>query len=306
MRLNPAAVTVVPLRGRGRIVGLLTACRGRERAPFTPADLELLGEVAGRAGLALDNARLFEEQRDLAEGLQRALLTAPPQPDDVEVAVRYEPAAQVAQVGGDWYDSFVQRDGSTVIAIGDVVGHDTAAAAAMGQVRSLLRAIAVHTGDGPADVLRGVDRAMETLQADTTATAVVARLERSEDERLRAVTRLRWSNAGHPPPMVINPDASVVELSAVESDLLLGLDPDARRVESVVTLDHGATVLLYTDGLVERRGQSLDEGLRELRDTLLDLASEGLPLDLLCERVLRRMLPERRDDDVALVAVRLR
>ncbi|CAA9366134.1 MAG: Uncharacterized, RsbU-domain-containing protein [uncultured Nocardioidaceae bacterium] len=306
MELNPGAVSVQPLRGRGRIVGLLTACRGVERAPFTPTDLDLIGEVATRAGLALDNARLFEQQRDLAEGLQRALLTEPPQPENVDVAVRYEPAAQVAQVGGDWYDSFLQRDGATVIVIGDVVGHDTAAAAAMGQVRSLLRAIGVHTGDGPADVLRGVDRAMETLGTDTTATAVVARLEQTQDERSRALTRLRWSNAGHPPPMVINPDGDVVELSAVESDLLLGLDPDARRVESVVTLDHGATVLLYTDGLVERRDQSLDVGLRLLRDTLQRLAPMDVPLDRLCALVIQEMLPERPDDDVALVAVRLR
>ena len=86
---------------------------------------------------------------------------------------------------------------------------------------------------------------------------------------------------------------------------MLGLDPDARRLESVVTLDRGATVLLYTDGLVESRGQSLDVGLRLLRDTLLELATEELSLDRLCTLVLRRMLPERPDDDVALVAVRL-
>ena len=306
MQLDPSAVSVQPLRGRGRIVGLLTACRGPGRASFTAADLDLLGEVAARAGLALDNARLFEQQRDLAEGLQRALLTEPPQPEHMEVAVRYVPAAQVAQVGGDWYDSWLQRDGSTVIVIGDVVGHDTAAAAAMGQVRSLLRAIGVHTGDGPADVLRGVDRAMETLGADTTATAVAARLEQTDDERSRGVTRLRWSNAGHPPPMVVNPDGGVVELSAVESDLLLGLEPDARRVESVVSLDRGATVLLYTDGLVERRDQSLDFGLRLLRDTLLELTETDVSLERLCDLVLLRMLPERPDDDVALVAVRLR
>ena len=306
MQLNPAAVAVHPLRGHGRIVGLLTACRGAARPAFSDSDLDLLAEVASRAGLALDNARLFEKQRDLAEGLQRALLTDPPTSDQVEISVDYVPAAQVAQVGGDWYDSFLERDGSTVIVIGDVVGHDTAAAAAMGQVRSLLRAIAVHTGDGPADVLRGVDRAMETLGADTTATAVVARLEQNEDEAAREVIRMRWSNAGHPPPMVLNPEGGVVELGAVESDLLLGLDPEARRVESVVTLDRGATVLLYTDGLVERRGQSLDKGLRQLRDTLVALAQQDVSLDRLCELVLREMLPERPDDDVALVAVRIR
>ena len=305
LQLNPSAVAVHPLMGRGRIVGLLTAARGPGRDPFSRADQELLDEVAARAGLALDNARLFEQQRDLAEGLQRSLLTDPPQPGRVHVAVRYEPAAQVAQVGGDWYDSFLQRDGATVVVIGDVVGHDTAAAAAMGQVRTLLRAIAAHTGDGPADVLRGVDRVMETLGTDTTATVVVARLEQNDDEEARDVTRLRWSNAGHPPPMVIDPQGDVVELGTIESDLLLGLDPSTRRVESVVTLDRGATVLLYTDGLVERRGQSLDEGIQRLRAVLTGLVAQDLPLERMCEQVLREMLPERPDDDVALVAVRL-
>src|SRR5215218_8951666 len=100
------------------------------------------------------------------------MLTLPPQPDGLRVPARYEAAAMTAQVGGDWYDAFVQPSGATVVVVGDVVGHDTAAAAAMGQVRSMLRGIAVHSGEGPAAVLRGVDRVMETLQVDTTATAV--------------------------------------------------------------------------------------------------------------------------------------
>jgi serine phosphatase RsbU (regulator of sigma subunit) len=237
--------------------------------------------------------------------LQRSMLTEPPAPDHVEVAVRYRPAAQVAQVGGDWYDAFLQEDGATVVVIGDVVGHDTAAAAAMGQVRNLVRAIAVHGGDSPEDVLVGVDRAMQILLMDTTATAIVARLEQTTDEKERAVTRVRWSNAGHPPPLVINPDCSVAELATVEADLLLGLDPSTRRVESVITLDRGATLMLYTDGLVERRGQSLDDGIARLRDTLVELAERDLPLGELCDEVLARMFPERADDDVALLAVRL-
>ena len=138
------------------------------------------------------------------------------------------------------------------------------------------------------------------------STAVLATVEQSAEDARCGVRVLRWSNAGHPPPMVINPDGGVVELSTVESDLLLGLDHEARRVESVVSLDRGATVLLYTDGLVESRGQSLDQGLRLLRDTLVELAAGELPLERLCTLVLREMLPERPDDDVALVAVRLR
>jgi hypothetical protein len=297
--LDPASFAVVPLLGRDRIVGLLTAARTSARPPFDDEDVETLNEVAGRAGLAVDNVRLFTQQRDLASALQRSLLTPPLQSDELEVEVRYVPATSAAQVGGDWYDSFRQPDGSTVLVIGDVVGHDTAAAAAMGQMRSLLRGIAAHTGDGPADVLRGVDSVMRTLEVDTTATAVVARLERTGT----GLAQLRWSNAGHPPPMVLTPDGGVHALGSPESDLLLGLDPATPRVEHVAPLQPGATVLLYTDGLVERRGQSLDVGLQLLRDTLVELAD--VDLATLCDVTLHRMRPDRPDDDVAIVAVRL-
>ena len=299
--LDPASFAVVPLLGRDRIVGLLTAARTSERPGFDDEDVETLNQVAGRAGLAVDNVRLFTQQRDLASTLQRSLLTSPLQSDELEVEVRYVPATSAAQVGGDWYDSFRQDDGSTVVVIGDVVGHDSAAAAAMGQMRSLLRGIAAYTGGGPADVLRGVDRVMRTLQVDTTATAVVARIERTA----AGTTQVRWSNAGHPPPMVLTPDGGVHALGSPESDLLLGLDPSTPRAEHVAPLQPGATVLLYTDGLVERRGQSLDVGLQLLRDTLVELAGAEADLATLCEATLNRMRPDRPDDDVALVAVRL-
>ncbi len=298
--LDPASFAVVPLLGRDRIVGLLTAARTSARPPFDDEDVDTLKEVAGRAGLAVDNVRLFTQQRDLASALQRSLLTPPLQSETLQVEVRYVSATRAAQVGGDWYDSFRQADGSTVLVIGDVVGHDTAAAAAMGQMRSLLRGIAAHTGDGPADVLRGVDRVMRTLQVDTTATAVVARLEPTGS----GASQLRWSNAGHPPPMVLTPDGGVHALGSPESDLLLGLDPSTSRMEHVAPLQPGATVLLYTDGLVERRGQSLDVGLQLLRDTLVELGDVDLPT--LLDVTLHRMRPDRPDDDVALVAVRLR
>ena len=303
--LAPEHAVVVPLRGHDRVVGLLTVLRSAQRGPFTQDAVDSLAEVADRAGLALDNARLFAEQRDLAEGLQRSMLTPPPQPDHVQIVVRYEAAAETAQVGGDWYDAFLQAEGSTVLVIGDVVGHDTAAAAAMGQVRSLLRGVAVFSGEGPADVLRGVDRALETLQVDTTATAVVARLEQTPDEVEQGVTRLRWSNAGHPPPVVLAPDGTVRVLDTPEPNLLLGLDSGADRTEHEVVLDRGSTILLFTDGLVERRGEDLDSGLERLRHELSHLAESHLPVDELCDRLLARMVPSRREDDIALVAVRL-
>ena len=146
---------LLPLRARGRTLGLLTALpRAGQRRPGDE-DLATAQDVADRAGLALDNARLFAAQQQLAEGLQRSLLTEPPQPDHGEIAVRYLPAAEAAQVGGDWYDAFLQPGGATMLVIGDVVGHDTEAAAAMGQLRGLLRGIATYSDAGPGRVLRG-------------------------------------------------------------------------------------------------------------------------------------------------------
>jgi serine/threonine protein phosphatase PrpC len=153
------------------------------------------------------------------------------------------------------------------------------------------------------EVLRGLDASMMTLQTSTLATAAVARLEQTPEERERGVTRLRWANAGHLPPMVVDPDGTVAELAAWTGDLLLGVDPAARRQESVVTLERGATVLLYTDGLVERRDADLDEGMTRLRDTLVELADH--PLEELLDEVLERLVHGRPEDDVALVAIRL-
>jgi PAS domain S-box-containing protein len=302
-RLGPEAFAVLPLRGRGRTVGLLSLFNDAGRGPLTAEDLATATDIAGRAGLALDNARLYRQQRQLAEGLQRSLLTAPAQPNHVQVVVRYTPAAETAQVGGDWYDAFLQSGGAMLITVGDVLGHNVEAAAAMGQIRSMLRAIAVTTGAGPAEILRRVDEAMTILQVETTATAVVIRLEQTEDQAGHGLTRVRWSNAGHPPPMVIDPDGTVSQLTGPRADLLLGVDETARRRESETTLPWESTLVLYTDGLIERRDQDLDEGLARLSRALEELA--GRELDELCDELLVRMLPERTDDDVALVAVRL-
>jgi PAS domain S-box-containing protein len=300
--LAPDTEVALPLRARGRTVGLLTLFYSAGHTP-TDDDVATAQDVADRAGMALDNARLYAEQQQLAEGLQRSLLTEPPEPDHAEIAVRYVPAVQAARVGGDWYDAFLQPSGSAMLVIGDVVGHDTEAAAAMGQLRGLLRGIATYSDAGPVEVLRGLDESMTTLQMRTLATAAVARFEQTDDERQRGVTRMRWANAGHLPPLVVNPDGSVAELVSWAGDLLLGVDSGAVRREQVVTLDRGATVLLYTDGLIERRDADLDSGLQRLRAALTDLAE--LPLQELLDAVLDRLVHGRPEDDVALVAVRL-
>ncbi|WP_051515855.1 SpoIIE family protein phosphatase [Candidatus Blastococcus massiliensis] len=295
------AVTL-PLRGHARVVGALTLLMNRPEAPGE-ADLAAARQVADRIGLALDNARLFDQQRQLAEGLQRTLLTAPVQPDHAEIAVRYTPAAEAARVGGDWYDAFVQPSGATMLVIGDVVGHDTEAAALMGQLRALLRGIASYSDGSPAEVLRGLDGAMAQLQVSTYATAAVARFEHTEEELARGVTRMRWSNAGHLPLLVIHPDGQLAELGDWQGDLLLGVDPAAPREESVVELGHGTTVLLFTDGLIERRSGDLDAGMERLRETARELGA--LPLGELCDEIIERLVHGRPEDDVALVAIRL-
>ena len=311
LELDPRAAVVVPMWARGHILGAVTVFRGRGEPVFAAEDVAILEQVASRAGLALDNARLYAEQRDLAEQLQRSMMTAPPEPDHLHIAVRYVPAAEVAQVGGDWYDAFLQPEGATMVVIGDVIGHDTAAAAAMGQIRNILRAVAVATKASPAALLSQVDTVMSELLIEITATAVVARLEQTPDERRQGLTRLRWSNAGHPPPVVVEePGGSDVPprtqvLWGREPNLLLGLEPRASRDETMVTLKRGSTLLLYTDGLVERRGELIDAGIERLTEVLAGLVLEGHPLEELCDELLHRMLPDKPDDDVAIVAVRL-
>ncbi|MGY1916664.1 SpoIIE family protein phosphatase [Blastococcus sp. SYSU DS0973] len=301
-RLDPREAVVLPMRGRNRTLGLLTVYYDRD-TPLRAENVATAQEAADRAGLALDNGRLYSAQQQLAEGLQRSLLTEPPEPDHAEIAVRYLPAAEAARVGGDWYDAFMQPGGATMLVIGDVVGHDTEAAAAMGQLRGLLRGVATYSDAGPGEVLRGLDASMTTLQIPTLATAAVARFEQTPDELAAGITRMRWANAGHLPPLVITPDGAIAELGEWTGDLLLGVDAQAQRRESVTTLQRGTTVLLYTDGLVERRDSDLDAGIQRLREALVELA--GLPLQHLLDELLERLVHGRPEDDVALVAVRL-
>ncbi len=293
---------VLPITGRGRVLGALSLFTSTGRS-LDADDEATATDIASRIGLALDNARLSRAQSQIAEGLQRNLLTAPPEPDHAQIVVRYVPAGEAARVGGDWYDAFMQRDGATVLVIGDVVGHDVEAAASMAELRSLLRGIAAATGGSPAEVLTSLDSCMEVLQVGTMATAAVARLEQTPAQRAAGLTRLTWSNAGHPPPLVLHPDGRSTFLAADTADLLLGVFPGTPRRQHETTLERDTTVLLYTDGLVERRTSDLDEGLDRLRSAVQDLA--GLPLDELCDGVIDRLVEGRPEDDVALVAVRL-
>jgi serine phosphatase RsbU (regulator of sigma subunit) len=310
-RLNPAAGAIVPLVAGGQTLGALGLFNGHARGPLSPSEVETAVEIGRRTGLALHHARLFGQQRALADALQRSMLTDPPQPEHCEIVVRYVPAAEGAEIGGDWYDAFLQPSGATVLAIGDVVGHDTRAAASMGQVRGLLRGISYARGGSPAEVLSELDRAVQGFALDTMATALVARLEpgdrRDGDPRKPALrpgqVLMHWASAGHPAPVVLGRDGVITVLDDVPADLLLGVSPDTHREDRAVVLDRGATVLLYTDGLVERRDRDVDAGTDELVKVLAECTE--LSLDDLCDRVLERLFLPDAEDDVALLAVRL-
>jgi serine phosphatase RsbU (regulator of sigma subunit) len=302
-RLGVGSGTVVPLVARGQTLGALGLFSREDRGALSAAEVDTAIEIGLRAGLALHHARLFGQQRALADALQRSMLTDPPEPDHSHIVVRYVPAAAGAEIGGDWYDAFLQPGGATVVAIGDVVGHDTRAAAAMGQVRGLLRGIGYSSGGSPAEVLTELDRAIEGLALDTMATALVARLEQDEDDLRAGRVVFRWSSAGHPPPLVLSAEGKVALLDDTESELLLGVAPETERREHVAVLEAGATLLLYTDGLVERRDRDLDSGIAELVEVLRECAA--LPLDDLCDEVLKRLFLPDAQDDVAMLAVRL-
>jgi serine phosphatase RsbU (regulator of sigma subunit) len=297
----------LPLTVRDECLGALAVAWVDEH-PLPVDELELLDGFAAQCAQALQRIRATEAQREaalavqrLSETLQRSLLTQPPAPDDLQIAVRYQPAAQEAQVGGDWYDAFVTAAGSTLLVIGDVTGHDRDAAAAMGQVRNLLRGIAYDSNDSPAVILTRLDEALRGLDLDTLATAVLARVEQSQGDVARGIRRLRWSNAGHLPPLLRHPDGTVGTLTS-EPDLLLGLHASTMRSELVTTLLPGATLVLYTDGLVERRDASLDEGIHRLAEVLTEHGHRDP--EVLADILLERIDTEGNNDDIALLVLR--
>jgi serine phosphatase RsbU (regulator of sigma subunit)/anti-sigma regulatory factor (Ser/Thr protein kinase) len=301
-QLGMGSVLAVPIPGKVGLHGHVLLANAPGGAAFTETDLALAVEIGRRTGIALDNARLYASQRHVATELQQSLLTDPPAVPFADIAVRYVAAARRAEVGGDWYDVFRRRGGGVVVVVGDVAGHDTRAAAAMGQLRGLLRGIGFRGSDDPGEVLRGVDEAIEELELATLATAVLAEI--SPPEQGADGARLRWSNAGHPVPVLLGPDgrARLLTPSRGKADLLLGIDPVTERTTETATLPFGSTLLLFTDGLVERRGESLDEGTARLLHLVEDEATDDL--DRLCDALVAGLVPSAAADDVAIVAFR--
>ncbi len=272
-------------------------------SPYLPADdaylhfLRLIGAALAQALTRIRVRRADRQavtmEREMAEVLQRSLLGAPVQPDHLQVAVRYQPAADGAQIGGDWYDTFQLPDGRLTVVVGDVTGHDRHAAAAMSQIRNLLRGIAYALPKHPARVLAALNDAMSGLAVDVLATAVLAQIEFPSHE-------LSWSNAGHVPPVLLDPGGGVHLLEA-PPEVMLGTRLRRRRSNHHVRLAPGAAVVFYTDGLVERRGSSLDAGLKELTETLRD--RQTLSAEELCDLLLTHFARDT-EDDVVLAVVR--
>jgi sigma-B regulation protein RsbU (phosphoserine phosphatase) len=300
-RLDPASFTFVPLRARDETFGVLSMVNTSARPPHDEMDIATAVEVARRASLSLDNARLYGRQLQVAETLQRSLLTPPPRPEHLEICVRYQPAGTNMHVGGDWYDAFQQRDGATLLVIGDVVGHNVDAAAAMGQIRSIVRGIAYDRQESPALTLGRVDQVLTGLRIGTLATALVARIEQPAGQAQDGLRTLRWSSAGHLPPLLLHPDGQV-EVLDTEPEILLGAESSRPRTDHEVSIAPGRTLVLYTDGLVEHGRTLIDEGLSRLAGLAAELG--GLGADELCDQLLQRIVENRSDDDVAIVAVR--
>ncbi|MFX4292863.1 SpoIIE family protein phosphatase [Streptomyces bohaiensis] len=290
-------VLVVPLRLRSTTLGALTLARTGTGTPFDEPDQELAEEVARRASLGLDNTRLHAAQAAIAETLQQALLTDLPQVPGIELAAHYRPALAAAEVGGDWYDAFPLPGGDTMLVIGDVTGHDIQAAARMSELRNMLRALAVdRPEETPGEILRRLDTAQARLTHADSATAILVRLHPGPD----GSWQLSWSIAGHPPPLLLACDGGTEFLTGPHAPLL-GARPTMERPTQRADLPAGSTLLLYTDGLVESRSQSIDTGMASLRQRLAD--HRAMPLRKLCAALARELGDTR--DDITLIAARV-
>ncbi|WP_431040923.1 SpoIIE family protein phosphatase [Streptomyces sp. P1-3] len=283
---------IAPLIARGTVQGIAIFGRSAARPAFTEQDLSLAGELASRAALCLDNARLYSRERNIALTLQRALLpsslaTSP----YLRIAHRYLPGSRVTEVGGDWYDVIALPDHRVALVVGDVMGHGVSAAAAMGRLRITARALAPHDQE-PDELLTELDLCAQETGIEL-ATCLYIRYDPTNG-------RTRIASAGHPPPLVLHPDGRV-ELIDEVLGVPLGVGGRPFR-KTEIDLPDGAILALYTDGLIEARGQDIDEGLHALR-TELGRASGSL--EATADRILARLAPSAPTDDTVLLLARV-
>ena len=290
------AVAQLRLRGAPGAGGRLIVAFDAPRA-FDDDDRAFLRACAEQTALALERARLFELQRDVAHALQESLLdTELPQDPRFALATAYQPALTHLEVGGDWYDAFRLPGGRVAITVGDVVGRGVAAASAMGQLRSAVRALAA-AGFGPAAILDHLDRFVEQVEPARFATLAYAEVD-------PATGRACCALAGHPPPLVTRPGRAPEFFMAGRSTPLGVTLAAEGRSQAAFELGAGAGFLLYTDGLVERRGEAIDAGLARLAEAVTALAAVT-PAQLVEELPGAVLAPDAAHDDVCLLAFRL-
>ncbi|MFF4568298.1 PP2C family protein-serine/threonine phosphatase [Streptomyces sp. NPDC001410] len=295
---HPAMRTLlgVPLTVRGTVYGDLYLADKTDGTLFDDDDENLLTTLASAASVSIENARLYDHLKRAAEHFQRRMLPVLPDLSPLQAAVRYEPASELPRLGGDWYDALVLPDGATCVVVGDVTGHDVEAAPLMGQLRNMLRALAFDRCEPPGLIVSRLDRALTMFEDPPMATLVFGRIEPGPDGYT-----FGWSNAGHPPPLLIGADGSARYLAPARHGIPVGIDASVPRFNHAQALPPASTLLLFTDGLVERRGQDIDTGLGDLAEQAASLARA--PLDDLCDALVPRS-GQVFDDDVAVLALR--
>ena len=281
----------VPLMAHGEVLGVMHVGTKTPRR-FTNEEVELLQLVADRIALALQ-VRLSERARVVMEAFQRTFLPdVLPYVPGLRVATRYLPAATAVGVGGDWFDTFSLPSGEIVLVIGDVAGHGLPAASLMGKMRNALRAHALM-GGGPREIVSRLDDYHRHFGEGELVTLLVAMLAKD-------LSMIRFVAAGHAPPLVVGPDGAAFAADH-DADPPLGMAQPPTFSERLVSFPPGTALLLYTDGLVERRGESLDTGFERLRKVAEVVVPDRQPLEGVADLLEEMLGPERPPDDVAVL-----
>jgi serine phosphatase RsbU (regulator of sigma subunit) len=291
---------LAPLRGRRRVIGAALFLRRPERLAFEADDLLVAAQLATHSALGIDKAVLYGREAYIADELQRTMLPETlPRPTGVRLASRYLPAAETARVGGDWYDAIPLPGSRVALVVGDVMGHSMTSAAIMGQLRTTAQTLA-GLDLPPQEVLHHLDEQAQRLGTDRMATCLYAVYD-------PVTHRITIANAGHPPPVLLHLGgrAEVLRVPPGAPIGVGGVDFEAVELDAPA----GATLLLYTDGLVESRLRDVWTGIEQLREKLAATAQltgpdHPPPLEALCDEVLDMLGPGDRDDDIALLAAR--
>ncbi|WP_036331940.1 ATP-binding SpoIIE family protein phosphatase [Microbispora sp. ATCC PTA-5024] len=292
--LTESSFLAVPLRARGRVLGCAVFVRRPRTQPFEEPDVTVAEDLAARAAICIDNARLYTRERRTALTLQSSLLPAElPQPLGMDIASRYLPASDLMGVGGDWYDVIPLPGCRTALVVGDVMGHGTRAAATMGQLRTAARTLA-SLDLPPEEVLFRLNLMSQDLDPTQIATCIYAVYD--------PVTRAcALSRAGHVPPVLLHPDRST-QIIDLPSGLPLGIGSEPLESREMI-LPAGSVLALYTDGLVESRERDLDSGIMALRRLLAGRVED---LEDMCDVIISGQRSGHERDDIALLVARVR